>query len=75
MRKHDGEPIIAVGGLWRLAAIILILWAGHLAARLLDFRPKHAMLAPPEIREHAAECVLTNDVNSCAIARRWRPHE
>lgn len=78
LRRLNRQPIISPGGVWRLAFLLFILMAGAMIFRTIhhaiDWR-KHRVTAPPEIREQAAECVLTGQPEACAIARSWRPAE
>lgn len=71
----DREPIIPPGGGIRFGLLVFLILAGVGLNSLLRgmFSTPPRPLAPSWIREHAAECVLTSDPESCAIAWGWRP--
>lgn len=55
------------GSLQNAIVIVLTILVG---AALHDwwFPKERKVLAPPEIRERVAECILTNDSDACAFA-------
>lgn len=76
LKRLNREPILSPGGLSRLAVVLITLTVGGMLSKGVHriLHPKKP-LAPPEIRELAAECVLTGEPKACAIAWSWRPHE
>lgn len=85
LKRMDREPVIAPGGLTRLAIVVFILFGSNLIwrgvghvidnamFRLTGYR-HHKIYAPPDIQELAAKCVLTDDKEACATAWAWRPN-
>jgi hypothetical protein len=81
LQKYDAptpsprEPIIAPGGLLRLAFLLAVLLTGNLIFKavlsIIEPTPRHA-IAPPEIQELTARCIMLDDMRSCAIIAAWR---
>ena len=68
---HDkDEPSITPLG--QLAGFIAALLFSVFAAQLLDFRDKPKEM-PFELREAAANCILTSDPKDCATYERAKP--
>lgn len=76
---HDATPERSKAGLWQVLSIVLTILVSTGLSRWW-FPSKPDRLAPPEVRERVAECILTGDRDACAfyesIKASWpvQPH-
>jgi len=72
LKDKNGEPAFPPGALWRLLLLIGPAVLYHYVSQTLDFRSKPKEM-PAELRNAAADCILTDNPKSCAIYEKAKP--
>jgi hypothetical protein len=72
LKDKAGEPVFPKGALGRVLLIIFAGIASYFLHELVNPSEKPKVM-PPELREAAAHCILTNDPKSCAIYEAAKP--
>jgi hypothetical protein len=75
LRDRNGEPAFPPGALWRLLALIGMIALSHFVYQgLHSLVPgEEPKVMPRELREAAADCILTSNLKSCAIYEAAKP--
>jgi hypothetical protein len=85
LKRLNREPILAPGGISRLLILLALLASANLVWRAVHWAgdralvsaglPRKRELAPPEVREAAAECILTKRSLDCPKVLEWEARQ